>query len=186
MTPIRIEEIGVELVSLAEMRLYLRLDPDRTEEDGLIHSLIAAARARTETASGRLLRPARYRLAVTAWPVDGILPLPLSPLVALSRADLVDAEGEIEEVEPTLIRPGPDPWDAPCLVIDPGAPRLLRRLALIEVTAGCGGSGPPAPAPLVQAMRLSIAAWFENRGDAAFALPVAAEALIAPHRLMRL
>lgn len=66
MTPIRVEESGVEPVSFAEMRGYLRLDPDRTEEDGLVLSLIAAAWQAVEAESRRLLRPACYRLMLTA------------------------------------------------------------------------------------------------------------------------
>lgn len=115
-----------------------------------------------------------------------MLPLPLSPLVAVAEACLVDASGTLTPIDADLLRPGPDPWEAPCLLVDARVPLLLRRAALIEVVAGCGGEGPPVPAPLAQAVRMAAADAFENRGVAPPRLPPAASALIAPHRLMRL
>ncbi|MFD1283260.1 head-tail connector protein, partial [Methylobacterium goesingense] len=92
MNPIRVEAAIVEPVSLAEMRGFLRLDPDDGgAEDALVERLIAAARAQVEAAARRILVPGRYRLMLTAWPADGRMPLPLSPLVAVARAGLVDA-----------------------------------------------------------------------------------------------
>ena len=189
--PIRVDAPGVEPVSLAEMRGYLRLDPDAGDEDALVASLIQAARAAVERATGRLLAPGRYRLALTAWPAGGVLPLPLSPLVGLAHAGVVDAEGSVTDLAPGLVRVGPDPWEAPCLLVGAGAPALARAAALIEVVAGCGGDGPPVPAPLAQAVRMAVAQWFENRGDAADpasagALPAAVAGLIAPYRRLRL
>lgn len=186
MTPIRVEELGVEPVSLAEMRLYLRLDPDRTDEDDLVAALIVAARQAVEAESRRLLRPARFRLTLTAWPAGGVLPLPLSPLVSVAAAHLVDEAGTLAPIEPGMVRPGPVPWDAPCLLVALQVPLLTRKAALIELVAGCGGDGPPVPAPLAQAIRIRVADAFENRGDAVPHLPSAASALIAPYRLMRL
>ena len=190
MTPIRVEDLGVEPVSVPEMRGYLRLDPDDTAEDTLVANLVAAARAGVEAASRRILKPGRFRLMLTAWPADGVLPLPLSPLISVSRAGLVGADGLVEDLDPVLIQVGPDPWEAPCLLIERGVPLLLHKAALIEVIAGCGGSGPPIPAPLVQAVRMTAADWFEHRGDdapsGALSPPPAVTRLIAPHRLMRI
>ncbi len=190
MTPIRVADLGVEPVSLSEMRGYLRLDADAHGEDTLIESLVTAARVGVEAATRRLVRPGRFRLMLTAWPAAGVLPLPLSPLVAVTRAGIVGADGIVEDIDTTLLRLGPDPWEAPCLRVDPGVPLLMRKAALVEVTAGAGGDGPAVPAPLAQAIRMVVADWFENRGDGAptgpLAMPPAVAGLLAPHRLMRL
>ncbi|GEP09604.1 head-tail connector protein [Methylobacterium gnaphalii] len=190
MTPIRVADLGVEPVSLTEMRGYLRLDDDESGEDALITGLITAARASIEAATRRLVRPARYRLMLTAWPAGGVLPLPLSPLLSVVRAGIVGADAVVEEIDTGLLRVGPDPWEAPCLRVDPAVPLLLRKAALIEVTAGCGGDGPPVPAPLAQAIRMLVADWFENRGDATpdnlLAPPPAVAELVAQHWLMHL
>ena len=191
MTPIRVEETGVEPVSLPEMRAYLRLASDETAEDVLIARLIPAARAAVEAESRRLLRPARFRVVLAAWPRLGLLPLPLSPLVAVLRTGLVDARGTLTEIGPGPVRRGPGPGEAPGRPAGPDLPPLGTSSALVEVGAGCGGEGPPVPEPLVQALRLTIADWFENRGDAGGAgpprpLPPEAAGLAAACRRMRL
>ncbi|MGU3361110.1 hypothetical protein ACLBWX_12315 [Methylobacterium sp. M6A4_1b] len=189
MTPIRVDSAIVEPVTLAEMRGYLRLDPDDGgAENALVERLIAAARTQVEVAARRILVPGRYRLTLTAWPGDGRLPLPLSPLVAVARAGLVDAGGTVTDLAAGLVRLGEDGLEAPALVIDPAVPALHRRAALIEVDAGYGGAGPPLPPPLAQAIRLLVAHAFEHRGDGSGddVPPPALAALVTPLRRMRL
>lgn len=191
MTPIRVADLGVEPVSLAEMRSYLRLGSDETAEDALVLSLIAGARAAVEAASRRLLRPARFRVFLVSWPADGRLPLSLSPLVAVERVGLIAADGAVTDIAATSVRLGPDPWDVPGLLFGRDLPPLEGRSVLVEVIAGCGGSGPAVPEPLLQALRLTAADGFENRGDGAGGepprtLPPAAAGLAASCRRMRL
>lgn len=187
MIPIRVDAPTVEPVSLSEMRLYLRLDPDDGgAEDALVLGLIAAARAEVEIMSRRLLTPGRYRLMLTAWPGDRIVPLPLSPVVALVRAGLVGADGIVTDLAPGLIRLGPDPVEAPSLAVDPAVPPLDWKVALVEVQAGHGGDGPPAPPALLQAIRQIVAARFDHRGDEPGAPSPDVAALVGPLRRLRL
>ncbi|WP_019906441.1 head-tail connector protein [Methylobacterium sp. 77] len=186
MIPIRVDAAIVEPVTLAEMRRHLRLDPDMTAEDALVESLIASARAMVELATRRVLAPGRYRMMLTAWPADGFVPLPLSPLVALASAGSVDATGTVTAFASGLVRLGADTVEAPGLVVSPAIPSLAQAAALIEVDAGHGGAGPPVPPGLTQAIRLIAAHGFEHRGDLPVTLPPMVEALIAPHRRMRL
>lgn len=187
MIPIRVEVPVVEPVSVAELRGYLRLDPDDdATEDALLQALITAARASLEIETRRILVPGRYRIALSAWPRDGRLPLPLSPLVALARAGLSDAGGTVTDLAPGLVRLGPDPIEAPALVIDPAVPELSGRTILIEAVAGFGGDGPPIPAPLRLAVLRLAAARYEHRGDEPDAARTDAADLAAPFRRMRL
>ncbi|MDP4021415.1 hypothetical protein Q8W71_02175 [Methylobacterium sp. NEAU 140] len=187
MIPIRADTAIVEPVSVADLRGYLRLDPDDGgAEDALLASLIAAARASLEIEARRVLVPGRYRIALAAWPRDGRLPLPVSPLVALVRAGFTDTGGAVTELAPDLVRLGPDRIEAPALLVDPAAPEPSGRTILIEVTAGFGGDGPPLPAPLRLAVLRLAAARYEHRGDEPDAAGPDAAALAAPFRRMRL
>jgi uncharacterized phiE125 gp8 family phage protein len=92
MIPLRIDAAAVEPVSVADLRAYLRFDSDDDGvEDELLQALITAVRASLEIETRRILVPGRYRIALAAWPPDGQVPLPLSPLVALLRAGFAEA-----------------------------------------------------------------------------------------------
>ena len=62
MTPIALTPPAVEPVSLPDARLFLRLDQD--EEDGLLGTLITAARLMIEAASGRMLIDQDWRIVL--------------------------------------------------------------------------------------------------------------------------
>ena len=186
MIPLRIDAAAVEPVSVAELRAYLRFDSDDDgAEDGLLQALITAVRASLEIETRRILIPGRYRIALPAWPPDGRMPLPLSPLVAVLRAGLADASG-VTDLAGGLVRPGPDPVEAPGLLIDPAVPDPAGRTILIEVAAGFGGDGPPLPGPLRLAILRLAAARYEHRGDEADGLRTDTADLAAPYRRMRL
>ncbi|MDP4004825.1 hypothetical protein [Methylobacterium sp. NEAU K] len=187
MIPIRADGPAVEPVSVADLRGYLRLDSDHDgTEDGLLQALITAVRASLEIEARRVLVPGRYRIALAAWPPDGHLPLPLSPLVAVVRAGFAEAAGGVTELAAGLLRLGPDPVEAPGLRVDPAVPDPAGRTILIEVAAGFGGDGPPLPAPLRLAILRLAAARYEHRGDEADAAGTDAADLAAPFRRMRL
>lgn len=184
MIPLRIGPAAVEPASVSDLRGYLRLDPDDGgAEDDLLQALLTAVRASLEIETRRILVPGRYRIALPAWPPDGRLPLPLSPLVALVRAGFAAADGTVTALPDGLVRLGPDPVEAPGLLVDPAVPDPADRTILIEVAAGYGGDGPPLPSPLRLAILRLAAARYEHRGDE----PEAEAAdLAAPFRRMRL
>ncbi|MGH1571431.1 head-tail connector protein [Methylobacterium sp. P31] len=187
MIPLRTDAAAVEPVSVAELRAYLRLDPDDGgAEDGLLQALITAVRASLEIETRRILVPGRYRIALAAWPADGRVPLPLSPLVAPVRAGFAEATGSVTDLAADLVRLGPDPIEAPCLLVDSAAPDPAGRTILIEVAAGFGGDGPPLPAALRLAILRLAAARYEHRGDEPDGARTDAADLAAPFRRMRL
>ena len=186
MIPIRADGAVVEPVTVAELRAYLRFDSDDGgTEDGLLQALITAVRASLEIEARRILVPGRYRIALDSWPANGRLALPLSPLVALVRAGFADAKG-VTELAAGLVRLGPEPVEAPGLLIDANVPDPAGRTILIEVAAGFGGDGPPLPAPLRLAILRLAAARYEHRGDEPDAARTDAADLAAPFRRMRL
>ena len=187
MTPIRADTPAVEPVSVADLRLYLRLDPDDGgTEDDLLASLIAAARASLEIEARRVLVPARYRIVLDAWPAENWLPVPLSPLVALIRAGFVAVDGTAADLPAGLVALGPDPVEAPGLQFLGDLPDLAGGRVVIEVSAGFGGSGPPVPPPLRLAVLRLAAARYEHRGDEPDEIAAETVRLALPLRRLRL
>jgi uncharacterized phiE125 gp8 family phage protein len=174
-----------EPLSLADLKLFLKLDHD--EDDTLIGSLISAARRHVEKVTGRRLVSQIWRLVLDAWPADGVVHLPLAPVVAVEAARLRAGDGT-----PTVLATGGwvlDPASSRLHV--PSRPSVLRPFAGIEIDiqAGYGGAD-DVPPGLKQAVRLLVAHWYENRAvDSAggqIAVPIAAAALMAPERAVRL
>ncbi|KAB1072823.1 head-tail connector protein [Methylobacterium planeticum] len=199
MTPIRVEAPSVEPVSLAEMRAYLRLDPDDGgAEDGLVMALVGAARIALEQETRRILVPGRFRLTLAEWPAGAVLPLPLSPVTALLRAGRAGPNGTVAELAPGLVQLRGDGLEVASLRIDPALDPTGAPL-VIDLAAGFGGDGPALPAPLGLAIRRLAASWFEHRGDEpggglgggldggrARGLPADVAALAAPFRRLLL
>src|SRR5690606_34956771 len=100
-----------EPVSLAEARAFLRLDD--TAEDGLVQTLIAAARLHIEGTTARAMLHQSWRLVLDAWPASREIRLPVGPLVAVSAVTAFDAAGEPQELDPEGF------------VVDRVTPRLL-------------------------------------------------------------
>lgn len=186
MIPILVDGPAVEPVPLERMKAYLRVDDDGQDE--LIAGLVTAARLMVEAASRRFLVAQRWRLFLDRWPPQGVVALPLSPLIACDSVRVFDADGVGAEVpaEAVAVDAASDP---PCLAVASApAPGLARNGIAIDLVVGYGAGPDAVPAPLKLAVMTLVARWFENRGDVAGQqfLPPEALALLAPFRRARL
>jgi uncharacterized phiE125 gp8 family phage protein len=178
-----LEGPAMEPVTLAEAKAHLRLDGE--DEDVLVGSLIAAARAAVETETRRVLIAQAWRAFVADWPADGVS-LPVVPALSVEEVRAIDGEGAASVLDG-------EAWafDA----VD-GSVRLLEPVAdaaeyEIDFTAGYGESGADVPEPLRLAMRLLVTHWFENRSAAvlgadAAALPFGYREIVSPYRRLAL
>lgn len=192
MTPILLRAPETEPISLTEIKSYLRIEAEEVGEDGLLHALIAAARLTVEAASGRILLSQGWRLVLDRWPLSGVIRLPLAPLIACEAIRVRSADGEVS------LLPASAYWldaqgEPGRIVLTERPPRPGRAPGGIEidVTAGYGAAAADVPETLRQAVRLLVAHWYENRGDAAEGpsgppLPADVVALVAPFRHVRL
>lgn len=178
----------VEPLTLAEAKAFLRVEHD--EDDALITTLIAAARAAIEARTGRALMSQSWRMVLDSWPAEGRIAVTPAPLRAIAAVRVYGDDGLAQELDAgsfvsnTAAAPGVIgfiPWN----VVAPG--RAVAGIE-IDVTCGYGDAAADVPAPLRQAVRLLLAHFYEYRGPLAApeAGPASLAALLAPYRVMSL
>jgi uncharacterized phiE125 gp8 family phage protein len=185
MTPILLSGPVVEPVTLAQMRLHLRLTT--TDEDESIGRMITAARLMVEAQSRRLLLEQSWRLVLHQWPQDKAIKLPLAPIMTIDAIRIFNAADQpalLPQNQIVLDRSGP----GVNLILTGTLPQPGRDWSGIEIDLKAGyGSVPDAvPMLLRHAVQMYASYLFENRGDAETSLPADIAALIAPYRIMRL
>lgn len=176
-----------------DVAAHLRLSfgfADDGAEDALIAVYLRAAVAAVEMRTGQALLARGFVLQVTGWDRRGRLTLPVGPVAAIDAIRFVwpDRSADL----------APGEW-----ALEPGTTRqrlggagggALRAVpagavAELEFTAGHGAGWDDVPGDLRQAVLLLAAHYYENRqGDLPErgGLPPAVEALLAPHRPVRL
>jgi len=163
---------AVEPVSLAEARLWCRVDDGDTAQDSVISMLIKAMREYAENLTGRAFVQRTLQLNLDCLP--GCIALPMPPLVSVASVIYTDLDGALQTLaaadyqvddvaEPGKIVPA---WDAaawPAVRAVPNAVRVLYVAGYDE------GSGSPTdytanmPAALKLWMSARISTMFENR-----------------------
>lgn len=175
-----------EPVSLAEMKDHLRVLHD--DEDALIEAAIAAARRAVEARAGVALVSQGWRYLLDR-PPEGVIALPLSPVSAVDAVTLIGADDSEIALEPGDYDASTGPFGR-LYFARRWAARAARFDAVrIDFTAGWADAE-AAPEDLKLAVRMLAAFFYEAREAAApervFSTPLAAEALVAPYRRVRL
>lgn len=154
-----------EPVTLVEAKAQLRVD--HNDEDALIENLIAVARRKIESETGRLLALQTVDEFFDAWPGDGFLPLALHPASSITHVKYLDEDGVLQTwassnytsdmvgMTPRIV-PNPDS-DLPDLGAYPNAIQ-------IRYTVGDGTAG-AVPEELKHAIKLTLTMLYERRED---------------------
>lgn len=176
-----------EPVTLAEAKAHLKLDTD--DDDTLVESLIAAARARAEWHTGRAFVRQGWTLWLDAWPYDGIVEIPLPPLVSVASvttyavddtATVLDADSyRVDAVSAPGRLAIKNALSPPVVTL-----RTIDGIA-IAYTAGYGEAS-AVPAAIKQAILCIVADLYANRGDADTLVGARAQGLLAPYRIFKL
>lgn len=179
---------AIEPVSLAEAKAHLRIT--HADEDQLISTLIISARRIVEARAGLVLIEQDWTCYFDDWPDDGMISLPLSPVMTVEDLSVLGEDDVPAVIDPAhyyvdlasrparLLLRGSRVWARPG--------RIANGIA-IAVTAGFGGAASTVPEPLRQAILMLVAHWHEHRGNAEPpALPLTLDALIQPYREVRL
>jgi uncharacterized phiE125 gp8 family phage protein len=185
--PILVTGPVLEPVSLEDLKLWLRIDT--SEEETLLTALITSARLIVEAVTRRILITQTWRLVGSAWPIDEVLPLSLSPVQSVASARIFDEAGtptSIDLAKLTLETTGNDF----ALRFKNDLPTPTRPFSGIEIECVCGyGNAEAVPEPLRLAIRMIATYWYENRGDIVQTtvdnLPPGVKSLLQPYKRIR-
>ena len=158
----------VEPITLQEARGFLQLDPDLTQDDALIASvLIPAARAACEHRTGLALITRSFRLQMDCWP-GPVVTIERAPLIAVQSIAVLLDSGSWETVPEStyVVDPDSEPgriflrsgqvW--PLHALQPGSVR-------VNFTCGHGTSAGAVPAGLKNWMLMRIRGLWEHRAE---------------------
>lgn len=168
---------AVSPLSLDEAKAHLEVDSIYRDE--LIQASIDAAVGDVDGPHGIGIAMIRQTWKLTLDRFDCRMTIPLTPVISIDAVEYVDATGEVVELasdryhfaadlDPPLLTPAFGTL-FPLTRCEPGAVR-------ITFTAGFGEAAGDVPKDLVQALKLIVAARFEDRtnGD----VPAAARAIL--------
>jgi len=179
---------ALEPVSLAEAKAFLKIDDEA--EDGLIATLITAARLHVEGVTGKALMAQTWRVICDRWPEDRTVRLPVRPFRSLAAVTAYDADGVPHDVPLAQFLSEPERLLLPADVA--GMPALRERQGIeIDYVAGFGETAGDVPMDIRQALLTLVAHWHEHRDAVVIAgsgavVPSGFDQLVAPHRRVAL
>jgi uncharacterized phiE125 gp8 family phage protein len=163
----RTVDAAAEPLTGSEMKAALRVDT--TTEDALIDAYIKAARQKVEADTGRALINQTWALSLDRVPVNGgDIVIPIAPLSSVTSVKSYAEDGTESTVATSVYRV--DTASVPGRIVlksDQSWPTGLRdRDALLATfVAGYGAAAANiSDVSLVQAVRVLVAHWYENRG----------------------
>lgn len=175
-------------VSLADIKLHLRIDADNTAEDALLSGLIDAATRQAEHITGRALVTQSLQLWLSAWPGEAI-ELPRPPVTAITSIVYytpAGAEGLVPPEDYTLIPDGIKPY---VLRLANSWPDAGDKPGSIRVTYSAGyGNAAAVPGGIVAWIKCQVGSLYANResvGASQIAALPYVDGLLDPYRTWR-
>ena len=203
-----------EPITLAAMKNYLRVDyPD---DDALIQAMISAAREDAEDFTGRSFVSQQWIYAMDYWPVfrywesapsrsdyDALgnflyngyrynhsqtINIPRPPLISMDAVVYTDMDGVQQTIASTEYQL--DLLSCPARIMPAYGsywPMAQPIANAVQLTFTAGYSNPALPFGIVQAIQLTVAAWYRHREDFSgtkmSTLPMGATRLLNMHRV---
>lgn len=170
----RITAPGSEPITLAEAKLYLRVDTHH--EDTLISDFIVAVRMDAESFLRRSLITQTWKASFGDYEYNNV-PLPMGPVIAVTEVLSRNVDGSSQEIgaEHYYINAARNGLVFASLVSG----------AMLEISYSAGyGDASAVPKPIKMGMLSHIAALYDARGEAQ--MPQQANSLYAPFREVRL
>lgn len=156
---------SVEPVSLDELKAHLRVD--QADENGLLTSLIVAARRHLEMETRRAFINTTYAYRLPKFPADRFIELPRPPLSSVTSIVYEDSDSVSQTLAASSYQV--DTYGEPGRVaLEPSQSwpaTEADRLNAVTVTyvAGYGSAATDVPQEIRQAIMLLAGHWYENR-----------------------
>ncbi|WP_339862202.1 head-tail connector protein [Paremcibacter congregatus] len=166
-----------------ELRDHLKIS--HMDEDGVLTTYLQAATAACECYLGRKLLAQQWRLTLNDWG-DGIVTLPLSPILSVDEAKVWRA-GAFETLDPAMLLLDHASYEARLMSREGSVfPDPDRQMAGIEISFSAGfGADPNAlPPDLRQGILLWVGALYDPESPAMAQGAALAERLWQPYRRM--
>lgn len=175
---------AAEPLTTADAKAQVRVD--HTDDDALIASLSAAARAHVESRTGTRLYTQTVSFETDDWRDLAILPI--CPVQSISSISYTDTAGDVITLPTTVYETRLELLE-PSIALKYGQTwPTIREGTLITVTAVVGyGVANAQPPEVMQAIRLIVGDWYDHRATVddspKVAVPMAAavDALLANH-----
>lgn len=188
---------SVEPVTLDELKLHLRLDPDQNSEDELLDELITTAREHAETYCSRSFVTTSLRLDMDHWWGGRWLRLPRAPLLAVSAVQYLDGDGTLQTWAasnyvvhaPAGSRSGMGRIARAPNVVFPTLQSDAIQRVRISYTSGYGATAASVPSGIRSAIKLLAAEAYEQRREVVIGVnqspaALAARRLLGPYRIL--
>jgi len=177
-------------ISLAQAKAFLRIDSDYDDDDSYITSLINVATSVVEEYTRRRLITQTYNLFYDEFPP--YIDLQIGDVASVTHIKYYDTDNTLQTLAAsnydvdTKVRPG--------RIYESKTgdfPNTYERPNAVEVEFVVGGFSADIPAPIIQAIYITLGRYYENRQDVvtgtiAQELPLMVEYLLTPYRLLEL
>lgn len=183
---------SAEPMTTAEAKSHLRVD--LSDDDDLIDSIVKAAREKLEVDTGRALITQTFDLHLDVFPDDCVIKVPRPTLQSITSIKYLDPDGVEQTLDASKYRI--DSKSTPARIIPAYGEswpsiRATTNAVVVRCIAGYGDASTDIPQDLIQAMKLLVGHYYENREDVitgtiATAIPQAYEWLKAPHKVFSL
>nr|WP_321445012.1 head-tail connector protein [uncultured Cohaesibacter sp.] len=176
----------IEPVSLSDIKAYLKIE--HSDEDDLLRAFLTSARIHLEQLIGQHLITQTWRVLLDC-PFSSVMSVPVAPLGSILNAAFLSPDGDLVTLGSEAF--SIEQLSGPATIRNVGGQVALAGYRLqLDLETGFGATPEDVPAPLLQAVRMIAAEWYERRliADPA-ALPSLLKALsplIAPYRSVRL
>lgn len=180
---------AVEPFTTEEAKLHLRQDLDA--DDTLIDAAIVAARTYAENFMHRKLITQTVTITSTGWQ-GARFRLPIAPIQSIDSIQYVDTAGDTQTLSSSnyqLVKSVLPYSIAPAYGLTWPSVRSDYDNVTVAVVAGYGDASTDIPRDIMQALRLLLAHFYENRSDENVGqvqvtrLGIGAHRLLAPHIL---